>query len=535
MSTGQLNMTPSSGTDASPANGRRGLVPPIMGRARSLGESTMVMSLRTIVTMCISLYSARIVLAELGAVDYGVYFAVAGVTLLVSFLNSALATSTQRFLSVELAEPDNTRLRSVFSASLQIHAVIALLTLVAAETLGLWFVKTHMVFPAGRLDAALLAFHFAVLSTVITILQVPYNATMVAYQRFSAYAAFDIAFAVLRLMVALLLIVSDGDRLKTFAALMFTVTFLAAAAKVIYCTRAYPSCRYRLCRDGSLLRGMSGFAGWSLLGAAAQVLNIQGIGIILNLFFGPLANAAQNIALQLSNATSTLAANLQIASGPQIIMAHAAGDTARFHALVERSARFSFLLMLVLMAPMIVGIDAVLDIWLKTAPTDASGIARLLLVTALINSVSFPLMAAAQATGTIRTYQSLVGGLMLSAIPLAYLTLSMGGGVLAVFYLLLILSVLSLGVRLFILRGLVGLNVRCFLRVVVLPSLGIAVLVLAFGTLLRVCLPGTIIGELAALVLTGFATLLAVCFLGISASERMEVWQGIVRRVGASS
>ncbi|WP_339760474.1 hypothetical protein [uncultured Hoeflea sp.] len=500
------------------------------GATRSLAANTLIMALRTILTMAVSLYSSRIVLAELGVVDYGIYFSVAGVTLLLSFLNSALATSTQRFLSVEIGRRDDEQLRTVFGASLQIHLAIALVTLLASESLGLWFIDAHMVIPEPRMDAARLAFHFAVFSTVLTIIQVPYNAALVSHERFTVYAAFDVLHAVLRLAVAVMLMLSSGDRLELFAALMFGVTLFVMAVKALYCRMAFACSRLRLCRDRALLRNMSGFAGWSILGAASLVLNIQGVGILLNIFFGPVANAAQTVALQLSNATSTLASNLQIVSSPQIIKAHAGGDRDGFHRLIERSARLSFMLMLVLMAPMIIGADLVLGVWLRVVPDHAGGIARLLLLAALVNSFSFPLMTAAQATGTIRTYQALVGGLMLSAIPLGYLMLFHGAGVLSVFQLLLALSVLALGVRLLVLRSLIGLDVARFLRSIVLPGAMIGAMALFSGLAVRLLCPVTLPAELAAMATTALATALAVWFLGMSAAERAGLKQAVTRR-----
>jgi O-antigen/teichoic acid export membrane protein len=257
---------------------------------------------------------------------------------------------------------------------------IALLAIVVSETLGLWLLNTHMVIPEARMAAARVAFHYAVFSTALVIVQVPYSALLVAHERFTAYAIFDIVNAVLRLLVATLLTVASGDLLQLFSAAMFGVTLLTMVAKVSYCVRAFPSGRYTPCADSSLLISVTGFVGWSMLGAASLVLNIQGVGILLNVFFGPVANAAQNIALQLSNATSTLASNLQITSSPQIIKAYASGERKRFHGLVEKSARLSFLLMLVLTAPIIVGGDIVLEIWLGTIPDHASAIMRFLLL-----------------------------------------------------------------------------------------------------------------------------------------------------------
>ncbi|MBA69626.1 MAG: hypothetical protein CML30_12190 [Rhizobiales bacterium] len=485
--------------------------------------NTLIMSVRTFLTMAVSLYSSRIVLSQLGVVDYGIYFAVAGITVVLSLLNSALSISTQRFLSFEFGQHDTDRLRAVFSASLQIHFLIAIVTVIVCETLGLWFLDAHMVIPEARMDAARLAFHFAVLSTALTIVLVPYNASLVASERFGAYAIFDGLHAFLRLGVAFLLMLGNGDLLEMFAGLMFGVTFSVAAGKMIYCRWQLGFSRYRVCRDRRILSRMTGFAGWSLLGAASLMLNIQGIGILLNMFFGPIANAAQNIAVQVNNATSTLAVNLQITSSPQIVRAYAANDMERFHRLIEHSAKLSFLLMLVLTAPMVAGMDAILALWLETVPPQAAAIARLLLLTAAVNSFSYPLLSAAQASGTIRLYQTIISGLGLSVIPLGYIAFSRGADLLVIFQLMLVVSMVMLAVRLVLLRGLVDLNIGRFLRVVILPSACIAAIAFATGWATGTLLPTTQMAEIAGAVVIGSVTLAAAYRFGLTAGERNEI------------
>lgn len=499
---------------------------------RSLTRNTLIMSVRTLLTLSVSLYSSRIILDELGTVDYGIYFAVAGVTLVISFLNSALAGSTQRFLNIELAKGNTERVRATFSASMQIHGVIALLTLLALETIGLWLFNTHMVIPESRMAAARVAFHYAAFTVAMTFVQVPYSAALVASERFGLYAVFDIAHAFLRLLVAVLLIVgSGGDELVFFSALMFGVTLVITVAKAMFCMTAFPFSRYRVCLDRTLHSGMAAFAGWNILGAASLVLSVQGVGILLNLFYGPIANAAQNIAVQLTNVASTLGSNLQITASPQIIKAYATGDDRRFHELLEQSVRFCFLIMLVPIAPVVIGTDVVFGVWLTSIPDHAVDIARVLLLTSLVNSFSFPLMAAAQATGNIRTYQVVLAAITLCALPLGYFLLAHGAGLLSIFQLMLVLSVVGLGVRLVLLSRMVGLNLPRFLHRILLPSGLIAAVCLGFGWGMRSVCPENLTGGLISLLLTGLVTVLMVYAVGLSAIERSQIQQAISRRI----
>lgn len=438
--------------------------------ARSLVANTLIMYGRTLLTMAVSLYSSRIVLAELGAVDYGIYFAVAGVTLVIAFLNSALAASTQRHLSVGLARGDVAQLRSVFAASLQIHAAIALAILLASQTVGLWFLHNHMVVPAERMQAASWAFKCAALSVAFTVVQVPYNALLTATERFSAYAAFDIGHAVLKVLVALALFLPVGDRLEVFSSLLLGAACAIGLAKAGYCLWAFEASRYRPCADLGLLRRLATFAGWSLVEGLSVVLNIHGFGLLLNLHFGPVVNASQGIATQLVNATATLASNLQITASPRIMKSFFSQDVAAFQVLIERNAKAAYFLMLVLVVPVALQADTVLTLWLGVIPEHAVGLLRLLLLVGLVNSMSSPLVSAIQATGRIRRYQLTVGGLLLTSVPVGALLLSIGAGPLSIYWFLLVLSALALAIRVQMARQLVGLVPGKFVKNVVWPA-----------------------------------------------------------------
>lgn len=487
---------------------------------RSLLTNTLVMYGRTLLTMSVSLYSSRIILAELGAVDYGIYVAVAGVTFVIAFLNSALAASTQRHLSVELAFHNAERLGAVFSASLQIHAAIALVVLCVCETLGLWFLHTHMVIPPARMQAATWAFHCAAFTVALTVLQVPYNALLAATERFSAYAAFDIAHALLRVLVALALVPAVGDRLELFSSLMMCLVVVNFLAKVGYCRWVIEASRYRPCTDFDLLRRLAGFAGWSLIEVLSVVLNIHGFALLLNLHFGPVVNASQGIAVQLANATSTLASNLQITASPGIVKSYFQQNSSQLHDLIARNSKTAFFLMLILVVPVSLEADVVLGIWLGNIPEHSVGMVRLLLVTGLVNSLSYPLVSVIQATGNIRRYQIVVGGLMLTALPLGALLLSVEAGPLSLFWLLLLLSSLALAVRTRFVVQLTGLAPGYFARAVLRPAVVVTLLSFAASALLGAAMSHLPLPDISRFMAACMVTAGAIYGLGFSDEER---------------
>lgn len=438
--------------------------------SRSLTANTLIMYGRTVLVMAVSLYSSRVVLAHLGAVDFGIYFAVAAVTLVIAFLNSALAVSTQRYLTVGLTHQNKDQLRSVFSMSLQMHAGIGLLIFLSAQTFGIWFLHHHMVIPPERMQAATWALQCATMSVVFTVLQVPYNALLTATERFSAHAAFDVAYAILRLFAAFALLIDAGDRLELFSSLMFGVTFVIWLVKAGYCFWAFDVSRYRLCGDLRILRQLASFAGWSLVEGLSVVLNVQGIGLLLNVYFGPVANASLGIANQVSVASATLASNLQVTASPRIMKSLFSQNIQEFQATLERNAKAACFLMLVLVVPVALETETLLSIWLGTVPEFTADMVRLLLLVGVVNSLSSSLVSAIQATGHIRKYQLTVGGLMLTSMPVSMLLLWNGAGPLSAHWFLLILSCLAVGLRVHLVRQAIGVDARRFVRNVVLPA-----------------------------------------------------------------
>lgn len=293
---------------------------------KRVAKNTLFLYFRMILIMLVTLYTSRVILAQLGIRDYGIYNVVGGVVTMFAFLNNCMTSSTQRFMTFELGCGDMQRLKNVFAASLNIHLAIAVTIVLLAETIGLWFLNTKLVIPAERLLAANWVYQFAILSFCVNIVQVPYNAVLIAHEKMSVYAYISIIEVFLKLGIVYLLTISPFDKLIAYGILLFTVQLLIRCIYQVYCRKHYEESRFRLFWNRELYCQMSGFAGWNLFGSIAWLLRDQGVNIILNMFFGPVINAARGVATQVSGAVMNFISNFQVALNPQITKNYANGN-----------------------------------------------------------------------------------------------------------------------------------------------------------------------------------------------------------------
>lgn len=393
---------------------------------RRIAKNTLMLYFRMILTMLVSLYTSRVVLNVLGVEDYGTYNVVGGVVTMFGFFNGAMSSATQRFLSFDLGRGDYVQLRRTFNATQVIHIGIALLIFVLAETIGLWFVNTQLNLPEGRMEAARWVYHFAILSFMVSIMQVPYNAVILARERMSVYAYVSILEVLLKLIIVFMLTWIAFDKLKLYGILVFAVSLVVASIYRIYTLKHFDETRFELVKDKSSYKTLISYSSWNLFGNIAAVAKGQGVSIILNIFFGTVVNAAQGVANQVSVAINMFVSNFQMASNPQIIKSYAAEDKAYMTNLVIRTSKFSFYLLFILTLPVMLEIEYILKLWLKIVPDYTAIFTILVLINALIDVFSKPLMTALQATGKIKVYQSVVGILLILILPISYLFFKFG-------------------------------------------------------------------------------------------------------------
>ena len=430
---------------------------------RRIAKNTLLLYFRMIFMMLVSLYTSRVVLDTLGVEDYGIYNVVGGVVAMFGFINGSMSSATQRYITFALGKDDMENLQKVFNTALQIHVLISILIVLLGETVGLWFMYNQMQIPADRMDAAFWVLQCSILSTAIVIISVPYNADIIAHEKMSAFAYISILEAVLKLIIVYLLVLSSYDKLIFYAFLILVVQLLIRFCYNFYCNKHFPESKCRYLWDKSLFKKMTMFAGWSMWGNLASILSTQGVNLLLNVFFGPTVNAARGMAIQIQSAVSQFSSNFQVALNPQITKTYAQNDLQSMNKLIIRSSKFSFFLLFILSLPILLMTQPILEFWLKLVPEYTAIFLKISLVIVIIDSMSNPIMIAASATGNIRTYQSIIGGIVLLIIPLAYVVLKLGAPPFMVYVIHLFISVTAAIVRLLIIRTMIFFKIRLYL------------------------------------------------------------------------
>lgn len=427
---------------------------------------------RQLFILLINLYIVRKLLNVLGVEEYGIYSVVAGVVALFSFFSSTMASATQRFFSFALGKQDPVLLKKIFGINLAVYLMIALLSVILLETVGLWFVMTKLNVPSNRLTEACLLYHCSVLTFIGMLCTSPFIAIIVAHEDMHIYAYLSIIEAIMKLGVVFLLIWSPGDKLVVYGALLFLVSLFNALMYLFVCIRKYEECTFqRVHLEKKLLREILDFTGWTLFGQLSTVLRNQAVTILLNQFFSPVAVAARAIALNVSASVTLFANNFNAGLYPPIIKRYAAGEKEEMFQLIFNGSKITFFLMWIIALPLLLGMDFVLAVWLQNPPQDVVLFTRLALIEALINSVSLPLTTAARAPGKMKIYELVLGVIQILIFPASWLTLLYGGEAYTVFVVAIIANLVMFAVRLFLVRWLIQLPLKQFLSHVILPVL----------------------------------------------------------------
>lgn len=489
---------------------------------KRIAKNTLMLYVRMLFGMLISLYTSRVVLQTLGVEDYGIYNVVGGVVAMFSLLSGSLSAAVSRFLTFELGRKDLERLKKVFSSALCVHAILALVVFVLSETIGLWFLNCKMNIPADRMVAANWVFQFSLFSFLLGLFSVPYNASIISHERMGIFAFVGIGDTILQLCIVLLIAYGgiNADRLILYSGLLVLKGLLFQFFYFYYCRKSFEECRFRLILDKPLLKDMTGFAGWNFIGASSAILRDQGGNILLNLFYGPALNAVRGIANQVSSAIGAFVGNFMVALNPQITKSYAAAEYEYTFSLIFKGARFSFYLLLWLALPVLLNTQYILSIWLNVVPEHAVFFVQLVLIFSMCEAISNPLVTVMLATGKIRNYQIIVGGLQMMNFPLSYLFLKMGFLPEVVVMIAIALSLVCLVARLIMLRGMIQLPVSRFLHNVCGKILLVTVLSVIIPLLVRWELPANLYGFIISCIICLIWTAAILFIFGCSVSER---------------
>ena len=490
---------------------------------KQIARNTLFMYFRMILVMVITLFTSRINLESLGIIDYGIYGVVGGFVAMFTMFSNALSASIQRFITFELGHGDRNRMKSIFSTSVTIMIILALLLMIISDIAGIWFINNKMVLPIDRIYAASWVLHFSVLTLGISLITVPYNAIIVAHEHMSVFAYISIYEVCAKLIICYCLFVSPIDRLILWGGMLACVQMSISLIYGVYCNSKFIECKYTPMIHKSLFKEIAGYAGWSTFGLVALTCYTQGLNMLLNIFFGPVVNAARSISVQVQSAIQGFSTNFQIAMNPQIIKSYAEGDMNRMYNLLFVGTRFCFYMLFILSLPIILETPLILKIWLGEYPDYTVDFIRLVLIIITFDS-SFggPISTAQTATGKIKVYQLVVGTTMLMILPVSYIIIKLWHtNPETVYYVYMFAVVIAHIFRMIIIKSIINISLLRYLKEVIRPILFVIISALPIPLLSYLYLPKESYISLFIVCLISLLSVgISVYNLGISYEER---------------
>lgn len=498
---------------------------------KRIAKNTLLLYIRMFVIMAISLYTSRIVLKALGVEDFGIYNVVGGIIAMLGVLNGSMAVSTQRFLTYELGTGNKTKLEQNFSMCFTIYLLLALVFLVLAETVGLWFLNTHMTIPDNRIIAANWVYQFTIISSVFSLLTNPYNAAIIAHEKMNVFAYVSMGDAMLKLVIVYLLLVIDFDKLIVYSALILCIQLFDMALYFIYCVRHYDETHYKFFWDKALFKELFFYSGWNLFGSMCGIAKGQGLNILLNMFFNPSVNAARGIAFQVNNIVSQFFSNFYTAVRPQITKYYAQNDLENMFNLVFRSSKFTFYLILLISLPLLIESPFIINLWLGQLPEYVVPFMRLIIIVTAIDATANPIMTTCHATGNIKLYQSLVGTIIILNLPISYVVLTMGASPTSVFIVSVVLSSIVFFVRLWVVQRLVRFPIKEYLLDVCGRVILVAIFASVIPSIIHLALAQTDIVSFFNCIVCVLSTIGTIYLIGLSHNEKHFIVSTIKKRI----
>jgi O-antigen/teichoic acid export membrane protein len=393
---------------------------------KRIAKNTVYLYVRMIISMLVSLYTTRIVLQVLGVSDYGIYNVVGGFVAMFTLFNSILQSGTRRYITLYLGKDDKKLLKDTFTTSMRIHALISIVILVLAETVGLWFLNVKLTIPADRIVAANYVYQFSILSTILNVMQTPYIASVTAHEKFGIYAYMSIFDVVMKLAVVFFLLYLTGDKLIIYALLLMLVNLSGIVIYRIYCSRKFEECVFSFRKNDELHRAMLKFSGWTTLGHLSAVLNNHGVNLVVNIFFGAVLNAARGLADTITWLIKSFVGNSLIAAQPQLVKYYGARDTAGFNRLIYNVSQYALFLYSIIAIAVFLEIDFVLNIWLDVVPQHTSEFIKAVLIINLISFAGNMIDQGIVAIGRVKEANCFVSPIYLVVLPICYVLYKLG-------------------------------------------------------------------------------------------------------------
>ncbi len=502
---------------------------PQIGGKKQIAKNTAVLYVRMAVMMVISFFTARITLNALGVVDYGVNNVVGGLVSMFSLISSSLSSSASRFLTFGLGENNPKRLNKIFCMSVNIHVILAVVVVLAIEIGGIWFLNNKMNIPPERLTAAHWVLQCSTVVFALGLFSVPYNSLIIAHEKMSAFAYMTIFDAASRLAIIAGIYYYGGDKLILLALLTLAQAFIRQSVYWIYCRRKFEESSYRYVWDRQLGKEMFSFAGWNFIGCTAVQLKDQGVNILINIFFGPAVNAARGIAMQMNGVIGQFIGSFTVALNPQIIKGYANGELDKVHELIFWGTRLSYYLFMFLSVPVFFEVEQILYWWLGQVPEHTVLFVRLILVLSLAETISNALITAQVATGNIRNYQLVVGGIFLLVFPISYVLLKKGLFPEITVIVTIVISQICLMARLWFLRDMIRLSARAFLKKVYFNVLLVTFVAFIFPACCYGYMPPSVLRLLVLGIVSMLSSAFSIYYVGCNTQERVMIRRYIQR------
>lgn len=503
--------------------------------SKKIAKNTLFLYFRLLFILCINLYLSRVVLEVLGLDNYGIYNVVGGFVMMLMGLSGALATATQRFISIELGKGENGNVQKIFSTALTVHLILAGIIFIIGETIGLWFLNTHINLPEGRILAANIVFQFSLLVFIVKVINVPYEGAIIAHEKMSTFAFVGIFEVVFKLIIVYLILIIPYDRLISYSVLLALVAIVTQVIYWKYCNKRIKQCSTKYRWEAEQGKNILSFVGWNLIGSLSAIAKNQGVNVVLNMFFGVLVNAANGIAMQVFFAVTSFVNNILFAMNPQIIKSYAAGDRENMYKLVFMGSRVATILFICLAIPIIIETPYILGIWLVEVPQYAAIFIQLILITAVIDTITVPLVTVMHATGKVRDFQIIVEGTQMMALPAVYLLFK--------FYdvppymalvVCLAFAVICMFLRIFVLRNIAQLQVGAFIKSCILRIIVVAVVALVLPLCIYMASPINVWTFILVVIVSVLSTLASGYYIGLNKNERMVVVAKIKERLHLS-
>lgn len=491
--------------------------------SKRIAKNTMMLYARMGILLFVNLFASRVLLEKLGVEDFGIYNVIGGVASMFTFFTSSLANATQRFLNIELGRNNLEGAKYVFQQHLTLYMAILVGVIVVAEPIGLWLIYHKLVIPADKIVAAVWIFQFTLVSLCASLVGIVFNSVLVSHENMSVYAWLSIFEGIAKLLICYIISIAASNRLIFYGLLLMTTNLVVQAAYMIYCFKKYEECKLGVRWDKKLLRETSGIVGWNTVGTAVWMINDNFMNILLNMFFGPVVNAARAISYQVNAALGNFTSNFFTAVRPQLMKSYAQKDFSNVKTLLYNSTRYSIFLFLVLALPVVFCIDSLLALWLKNVPENTALFSILVIAITFVSVPKSPLWDIVLATGKLRKYQMVGCTILLFAFPVSYVLLRMGYPAVSVFYVLLVVRFLHYIASVIIVSPMVECSLIEYWGSIYKPVLRVMPLAIVLHVFLKMIFP---IGALWTFCYIALSLMLNLCLiyvLGISSKEKQYV------------